>query len=91
MTDKFTPNAAIFLALFIFALVVVATDWFRQPQVVATSDVTVRTTAPGAGDDVTLGIMPGLLWIDLDPVPGDSDLYVNVDNTDGAAVWIQID
>jgi len=44
------------------------------------------TAAPTVNDDVDLGYTPGSFWID---VTADKS-YVCLDNTDGAAVWIEI-
>ena len=43
--------------------------------------------APAVTDDLDLGYKPGSLWVDV----AADDSYQCQDNTNGAAVWAQID
>lgn len=45
------------------------------------------TAAPGVNNDVDEGYKVGSFWFDVT----NDDAYVCLDNTDGAAVWVQID
>ncbi len=48
-----------------------------------TVPVVSTTGTPGVSDDVDLGYMLGSLWVETDQ----DQVYVNVDTTDGAAIW----
>ena len=47
---------------------------------------------PGVGDDIADGYAPGTIWYNTDAAGGPAvpELYILVDNTAGAAVWVQI-
>lgn len=46
----------------------------------------IATTAPGVTNDVDEGYVVGSLWVD---VTG-GDVYMCIDNSDGAAVWLEL-
>lgn len=81
-------KSGLFLGLFVFALVWLATDRFASPdqELVASTDVTVRATAPTVNDDLDFNFLAGYIWIDA--VGG--AVYICEDASDGAAVWTDI-
>ena len=80
-------NISIFLGVLLFALIYVGSNRFASvdQNLVASSNVIVSTSAPTVDDDIDLNILKGTLWVYLN-----NAVYVNEDNTDGAAVWTDI-
>ena len=44
------------------------------------------TRSPGANDDISIGVLPGMVWVDTAALRA----WVNVDNTVDAAVWLEL-
>ena len=85
MRDK-GLGIAIAFALIIFAFMWAQTNGFAS-QPVASTDITVRQTAPTVNDDIDRGFLPGHIWIDQT----NTNTYIAIITTDGAANWNQID
>ena len=83
-----TGGLALFLGVFMFAVVFGATGGFTpgSQELVASSDVVVRAAAPTVNDDIDFNFLKGVVWIDT--VGG--AVYIAEDTTDGAAVWTDI-
>ena len=83
-----TAALTLFIGLLMFAITYGATGGFAQgtQELVASSDVVVRATAPTVDDDIDFNFLKGVVWIDT--VGG--SVYIAEDTTDGAAVWTDI-
>ena len=79
-----------FAIALIFGVVIYAvTNRFAAPDqnLVGSSDViTFATAIPGVNDDITLGFLPGYVWVNL----GGQSAFIATDTTDGVANWIDI-
>lgn len=84
MRDK-SLGIVVALGMIVLVVMYAVTDGFSSPDqnLVASSDVTVRTTDPTVNDDIDLNILKGFVWINTTT----GQAYINVDNTDGAAQW----
>lgn len=54
-------------------------------QLVASSDVVARQSAPTVNDDIDRGFLPGYTWVDQSA----SKTYIAISTSDGVAVWNQ--
>ena len=87
MRDK-GLGIAITFGFVIFVVTLAVTNGFAAPtqELIASSDVVVRTTAPTVNDDLDFNFLKGQIWIDT--VGG--GVYILEDNADGSAVWTDI-
>ena len=87
MRDKSTGIAIVFGVIGAILMYAVTGGFAPGTQeLVASSDVTVRSTSPTVNDDLDFNFQAGYIWIDA--VGG--AVYICEDASDGAAVWTDI-